>query len=161
MNALLAQFGGSGFGPPPIFMFFFVAIFVIVIGGILFGIGKSVSEWASNNAQPAQCDDARIVSKRTEVSGGQKSTSTSEMRGLRVDMETWQARGGGCPQLTGDEEPSKRSNRRRRRWFSAAFPLPTSPFIKVSSPVRNGIEKAAGRGIFRHEVRPSHLSDLF
>ena len=78
MNAMLMQFGGSSFGgPPPIFMFFFVAIFVIVIGGILFNIGKGVNEWASNNAQPERLDDAEIVSKRTEVSGGEKSTSTT------------------------------------------------------------------------------------
>jgi hypothetical protein len=78
MNQMLAQFGGSSFGgPPPIFMFFFVAIFVLVIGGILFNIGKGVTEWADNNAQPERLDDAEIVSKRTEVSGGEKSTSTT------------------------------------------------------------------------------------
>ena len=58
-------------------MFFFVAIFVFVIGSILFNIGKGVSEWADNNAQPERCNDAEIVSKRTEVSGGERSTSTT------------------------------------------------------------------------------------
>lgn len=78
MNAMLAQFGGSSFGgPPAIFMFFFVAIFGIVIGGILFNIGKGVTEWASNNAQAERCDDAEIVAMRTEVSGGKNSTSTT------------------------------------------------------------------------------------
>jgi hypothetical protein len=68
---------GPHFGPPPIFMFFFVAIFVVVIGGILFSIGKGVSEWSSNNAQPELTVDAEIVSKRTEVSGREHSTSTT------------------------------------------------------------------------------------
>jgi hypothetical protein len=63
-------------GPPPIFILFFVVIFAIVIGKILFSIGSSVSEWSDNNAQPERCDDAEIVSKRTEVLGGEKSTST-------------------------------------------------------------------------------------
>jgi hypothetical protein len=58
-------------------MFFFVAIFVIVIGGILFKAVQGVAAWSSNNAQPERCDDAEIVSKRTEVSGGEKSTSTT------------------------------------------------------------------------------------
>ena len=78
MNLMLAQFGGPSFGgPPPIFMFFFVVIFMIVIGGIIFNIGKGVVEWSSNNAQPELCDDAEVVAKRTEVSGREKSTSTT------------------------------------------------------------------------------------
>ena len=71
------NFGTSFGGPPPIFMFFFVAIFVIVIGSILVKAVQGVSEWSSNNAQPERCDDAEVVSKRTEVSGGEKSTSTT------------------------------------------------------------------------------------
>lgn len=77
------------------FMLIFAAIFLFVIGGILFNIGKGVSEWASNNSQPQRYDDAEIVAKRTEVSGGEKSTSTTyyttfelaagERRELEVD----------------------------------------------------------------------------
>jgi len=69
---------GSSFGgPPPIFMFFFVAIFVMILGSILVKAAQGVSEWSSNNAQPERCDQAEIVSKRTEVLGGEKSTSTT------------------------------------------------------------------------------------
>ena len=67
-------------GAPGIFSIIpilFVVVFVIVIGGILFNIGKGVNEWASNNAQPQLAQEATVVSKRTEVSGGEKSTSTS------------------------------------------------------------------------------------
>jgi hypothetical protein len=66
-------------GIPAIFSIFpilFVLVFVIVIGGILFNLGKGVNEWASNNAQPQLADLAQVVAKRTEVSGGEKSTST-------------------------------------------------------------------------------------
>lgn len=70
----MAQFGG---GPPGIFLFFFVAIFVVVIGGILFNIAKGVGEWTSNNAQEQRTNAAELVAKRTEVSGGKNSTSTS------------------------------------------------------------------------------------
>lgn len=76
---LLAQFGGShdSFGPPPIFMFFFVAIFVIVIGVFIFTIGSGIKQWADNNAQPERLDDVQIVSKRTEVTGREDSTCTT------------------------------------------------------------------------------------
>jgi hypothetical protein len=70
---------GINSGMPAIFSIFpilFVLVFVIVIGGILFNIGKGVSEWTSNNAQPEQAGEAEVVSKRTEVSGGKRSTAT-------------------------------------------------------------------------------------
>ena len=78
MNALLAQFGGSSFGgPPPIFVFFFVVIFVFIIGSILVKVIGGVSEWSANNARPVATEDAKLVAKRTEVSGGKNSTSTT------------------------------------------------------------------------------------
>jgi hypothetical protein len=78
MNVTFAQFGGpSHGGPPAIFVLFFVAIFAIVLGSIVFKAVQGMNEWASNNAQPERSDEAEIVSKRTEVSGGQKSTSTT------------------------------------------------------------------------------------
>lgn len=57
--------------------FFFFAIFALVIGIILFNIVKGVGEWASNNAQPRLTNEAKVVSKRTEVSGHHEHTSTS------------------------------------------------------------------------------------
>ncbi len=63
--------------PPPIFIFFFVVVFMIAIGRILLKAGMGVSEWASNNAEPENRVEAKVVSKRTEVSGRRESTSTT------------------------------------------------------------------------------------
>jgi|SRR6516162_4282726 hypothetical protein len=48
---------------------FIGVVFVIVIGTIIFKVTRSVGEWANNNAQPVLTVDARVMSKRTEVSG--------------------------------------------------------------------------------------------
>jgi hypothetical protein len=66
---LLAQFNGPGFpsGPPAIFMFFFVAIFVLIAGMILFRVVKGVSEWSNNNRQPVLTVPAKVVAKRTTL----------------------------------------------------------------------------------------------
>lgn len=63
--------------PFPLFFILFFVIFAIVVGGILINIFKGVGQWASNNAQPVQTEQAKIVAKRTEVSGGERSTSTT------------------------------------------------------------------------------------
>jgi len=55
---------------------FIGVVFVIVIGGILFNIVKGVSQWTANNSLPVQTDMVELVSKRTKVSGGERSTST-------------------------------------------------------------------------------------
>jgi len=78
MNTLLAQFSGHSFGgPPPIFIFFFVAIFVVILGSILVKAVQGVSEWSENNSKPVETEAAELVAKRTEVSGGKDSTSTT------------------------------------------------------------------------------------
>lgn len=78
MNVLFGQFGGSHFGtgPPVIFMILFVVIFTIAIARILLKAGLGAAEWASNNAQSETRVEARVVSKRTEISGSRQSTST-------------------------------------------------------------------------------------
>ena len=76
-----------------LFLVAFFVIFGIVVVGIFLNVIKGVSQWSSNNAQPVQTDDAEIVAKRTEVSGGEKSTSTTyfatfELSGsLRKELE--------------------------------------------------------------------------
>lgn len=67
---LLAQFNNPGFssGPPAIFMFFFVTIFIVIIGTVLFRAAKGVSEWSDNNQQPVLTVPARMVTKREDVS---------------------------------------------------------------------------------------------
>lgn len=49
-------------------MFLFVAIFVVVIGGIVFSIGKGVVEWSSNNTQPVLTVKSKVIAKRADVS---------------------------------------------------------------------------------------------
>ena len=65
----LAQFPGPGasFGPPPIFMFLFVTVFVVIIGGIVFKLFQGASEWSENNRQPHLTVPAKVVAKRTET----------------------------------------------------------------------------------------------
>lgn len=78
MNFHFAQFGGPSFGgPPPIFMIIFGAIAVLVLGSILIKAGQGISEWSANNAKPVETEVAALVAKRTEVSGGKNSTSTT------------------------------------------------------------------------------------
>ncbi len=68
--AQIALFGMTdmSFGPPPIFMFFFITIFVLVIGGFVFAIGRGIKEWTDNNQQPILTVSARVVAKRTNLS---------------------------------------------------------------------------------------------
>ncbi|RDI45801.1 DUF2500 domain-containing protein [Falsibacillus pallidus] len=47
---------------------FIGVIFIIVIGGIIFSIIKGISQWSHNNKQPKLTVDAKVVSKRDEVS---------------------------------------------------------------------------------------------
>jgi hypothetical protein len=54
-------------GPPAIFMFVFVLIAVVIVGGIIFSVGKGVSEWADNNQQPVLTVPAKVVAKRTTL----------------------------------------------------------------------------------------------
>lgn len=69
----------SGFssGPPAIFMFFFVTIFVVIIGMVLFRVVKGVSEWSDNNQQPVLTVPAKVVTKRTSLSVYSDNTGTA------------------------------------------------------------------------------------
>lgn len=69
-----------GFSPFDDFMFtagpiFIFVIFVIVIGGIIFAIIKSVGQWSSNNNSPRLTVPAQVVTKRTETWGGSGDSS--------------------------------------------------------------------------------------
>lgn len=64
-------FGGSpGFGPPPLFQFAFTAILVIIIGVLVFTVGRGLLTWSRNNAAERLTRPALIVAKRTKVWGG-------------------------------------------------------------------------------------------
>jgi hypothetical protein len=60
--------GGSPDFMFSMFPFFFAIIFLIVIGGFVFTLVRGVSQWSSNNAQPRLAVNARVVSRRTNVS---------------------------------------------------------------------------------------------
>jgi hypothetical protein len=49
-------------------MFFFVAIFVVVIGVFVMVIVKGLKEWSDNNQQPVLTVPAKVVTKRTNLS---------------------------------------------------------------------------------------------
>jgi len=96
---------------PSLFLMVFIAIFVIVVGGILITVIKGVGQWTANNAQPVLQDLVEVVAKRTEVSGGEKSTSTAYYatfelaHGARHELrlsgrEYGQLAEGDCGQLT-------------------------------------------------------------
>ena len=66
-----------GGGPPSLFMFFFIAIGLIIVGFIIFNVAKGVSAWSQNNASPLLTREAVVVAKRSEVSGGSGDSSAS------------------------------------------------------------------------------------
>lgn len=51
-----------------IFSIFFFITFAIVIGGFIFSIVRSARTWNRNNRQPRLTVEAKLVSKRTNVS---------------------------------------------------------------------------------------------
>jgi hypothetical protein len=55
---------------------FILVVFLMIIGSIVAKIGQGIGEWSSNNSQPETRAQAKVVSKRLEVSGGENSTST-------------------------------------------------------------------------------------
>jgi hypothetical protein len=61
----------GGFGGPPIWMSAFgTIIFIIVIGGFIYIIGKGLLTWSSNNSATPVTTFAKVLSKRTQVYGG-------------------------------------------------------------------------------------------
>lgn len=63
-----------------IFPFFFVIVFAIVLFVFVFAIGNSVRENRQNNASPRVNTHARVVSKRTNVSGGGQQNMAASTR---------------------------------------------------------------------------------
>ncbi|WP_282936497.1 DUF2500 domain-containing protein [Paenibacillus sp. RC67] len=64
-------------GPPPIFSALFVIVPIFIVGVIVVMVVKGLSTWAGNNAAEVVNTQARVVSKRIEVSGGSGDTSSS------------------------------------------------------------------------------------
>ena len=60
------------------FGFFFVgAVFIIVLGFIIFAIISSLKQWNKNNNSPKLSVPAQIVTKRSHTSGGSGDSSAS------------------------------------------------------------------------------------
>lgn len=74
-------------GVPILFGGFFVLVFVLVIGGILYAVIKGIGQWAWNNEQPVQSRPARLVAKRTSTSGGGGDTSVSTFYHATFEMD--------------------------------------------------------------------------
>jgi hypothetical protein len=60
-----------------IFIIFFVTIFVIIAGGILFAIIHGVRQWNRNNQLPVSTVPASVVTKRGQFSSGTENSSSS------------------------------------------------------------------------------------
>ncbi|WP_088006383.1 DUF2500 domain-containing protein [Indiicoccus explosivorum] len=58
----------------PIFIGF---VFLIVAGIIIFTAVKGISVWARNNSQPRREEEARAISKRTDIRGGGETRARS------------------------------------------------------------------------------------
>ena len=63
-------------------MFTIIPIFIgiiaiIVFGGIIFAVVKSIGTWNSNNNSPQLTVPAEVVTKRTKTSGGSGDSSAS------------------------------------------------------------------------------------
>ncbi len=67
----------SHFGPPAWFLVIFFGIFAVAVLAILSVVFKGLSEWSSNNAAARESVEAVVIAKRSSVSGGKNSTSTS------------------------------------------------------------------------------------
>ncbi|MGG3942279.1 DUF2500 domain-containing protein [Peribacillus psychrosaccharolyticus] len=68
------RFFNSGF--EPFFLVFFI-ITALVIGFFLFMVVGSIRQYSFNNKQPQVTTQARVLTKRTKVSGGSGDSSAS------------------------------------------------------------------------------------
>jgi len=71
---MFSPFGEAMITVIPIFI---GVIAIIIFGGIIFAIVKSIGTWNSNNNSPTLKVPAEIVTKRTNTSGGSGDSSAS------------------------------------------------------------------------------------
>lgn len=79
---------GPGFGEPPLF-FVIAASFVGLMVALVFGkiIYRVLSTWMRNNASPLRTARAKVIGKRSEVSGGGNDTSVSTWYFVAFELE--------------------------------------------------------------------------
>lgn len=68
-------FGGFLGGAPPLFNIFFTVISLVIGGSILYAIINGISVWSKNNAAEQMTEEARVLTRRTYVSGGSGDSS--------------------------------------------------------------------------------------
>lgn len=56
---------------------FIIGVFLLVFGGIFFGIVRTFMEWQTNNSLPELSVSVRVATKRQHVSGGGNDSSAS------------------------------------------------------------------------------------
>ncbi|PYE50123.1 uncharacterized protein DUF2500 [Paenibacillus barcinonensis] len=72
--------GFNEFGAMGAFIQIFIAIvFLVVAGGIVYGVFSGVRTWSSNNATAVLTLYSTVVTKRTEVSGGSGDSRATTM----------------------------------------------------------------------------------
>lgn len=67
--------GGFLGGAPPLFSFFFTVIALVIGGTILYAIINGIRVWSKNNAAERMTEEARVLARRTYVSGGSGDSS--------------------------------------------------------------------------------------
>lgn len=80
------------YSPANSFMFdtmpvFFMIIFLIVIGGFIFSIGKGLKEYAANKEKPVETVPARVITKRTHTWGGAGDSSAHTSYYVTFELE--------------------------------------------------------------------------
>lgn len=80
---------GPGFGEPPLFFVIassFIGLVVVLVFGTI--IYRVLSTWMRNNASPVLTAQAKVIGKRSEVSGGGNDTSVSTWYFVAFELET-------------------------------------------------------------------------
>lgn len=83
-----------------IFPLMFGAVFLLIVGVMILALVRSASEWSSNNSSPVLSVDARVVSKRTNITRHMSQADSSHMtRSSIVYYATFQVESGDRMEL--------------------------------------------------------------
>ena len=83
-----------------IFPLMFGAVFLLIVGVMILALVRSASEWSSNNSSPVLSVDARVVSKRTNITRHMSQADSSHMtRNSTVYYATFQVESGDRMEL--------------------------------------------------------------
>ena len=83
-----------------IFPLMFGAVFLLIVGVMILALVRSASEWSSNNSSQVLSVDARVVSKRTNITRHMSQADSSHMtRNSTVYYATFQVESGDRMEL--------------------------------------------------------------